>query len=183
MCTAYTCTFTYISLQHLCFIWQCGQLKSNSLLPLIITCLWYYQSHIHILQRGNSASSIPHKNIRGGEGDVGHVSSVSRCFANRGGCRVLTHVGMQGMHMHFVNVCMSGVGQEGLAGDSSLIITLMLLSQRPLKLLPLHQVSVWLPGNRGSGVPERRCLFPTNDLPGRGMMGRGEDECGEDTNW
>lgn len=69
------------------------------------------------------------------------------------------------MHMHFVNVCMSGVGQEGLAGDSSLIITLMLFSERPLKLLPLHQVNVWLPGNPGSGVPERRCLFPTNDLP------------------
>lgn len=67
--------------------------------------------------------------------------------------------------------------------DSSLITTLILFSQRPLKLLPLYQVSVWLPGNRGSGVPERRCLFPANDPPERGKMGGGEDESRKDTNW
>lgn len=67
--------------------------------------------------------------------------------------------------------------------DLSLIAALMCFSQRPLKLLPLHQVSVWLPGNEGSGVPERRCLFPANDLLERGKMGRGEDECRKDTNW
>ncbi len=67
--------------------------------------------------------------------------------------------------------------------DSGLITTLLLFSQRPLKLPPLHQVSVWLPGNRGSGVPERRCLFPTNDPPERGKMGGGEDERRKDTNW
>lgn len=64
-----------------------------------------------------------------------------------------------------------------------LITTLILFSQRPLKLSPLHQVSVWLPGNRGSGVPERHCLFPTNDPPERGKMGGGEDERRKDTNW
>lgn len=67
--------------------------------------------------------------------------------------------------------------------DSGLITTLILFSQRPLKLPPLHQVSVWLPGNQGSGVPERRCLFPTNDPPERGKMGGGEDERRKDTNW
>lgn len=60
--------------------------------------------------------------------------------------------------------------------DSGLITTLILFSHRPLKLPPLHQVSVWLPGNQGSGVPERRCLFLTNDPPETGKMGGGEDE-------
>lgn len=133
----------------------------------------------------------PYKTEKGGgEEEAGHVEpsepSVSSCFANRSGYSlyVSAYVGMQSIHMHFGSVCMSRVEQEGeLVGDSSLIITLMLFSQRPLKLLPLHQVSVGLPGNRGSGVPERRRLFPTNDLPERGKVGRGEDECGEDTNW
>lgn len=65
----------------------------------------------------------------------------------------------------------------------ALITTLILFSQRPLKLPPLHQVSVWLPGNRGSGVPERHGLFPTNDPPERGKMGGGEDVRRKDTNW
>ena len=80
------------------------------------------------------------------------------------------------------HVCVCG-GGVGAYWDSSLITALILFSQRPLKLLLLHQVSVWLPGNRGSGVPERRCLFPANDLPERGKMGGGEDECRKDTNW
>lgn len=70
-----------------------------------------------------------------------------------------------------------------LSGSLGLITTLRLFSQSLLKLLPLHQVSVWLPGNQGSGVPERHCLFPTNDSPERGKMGGGEDERRKYTNW
>lgn len=73
-----------------------------------------------------------------------------------------------------VSVCgMSGVVEGGGwrvrgGGGPGLITTLILFSHRPLKLPPLHQVSVWLLGNQGSGVPERHCLFPTNDPPERG---------------
>lgn len=71
-------------------------------------------------------------------------------------------------HQFIWDVCVLGVCVclEGLGGywDSSLITTLIMFLHRPLKLPPLHQVSVWLPGNQGSGVPERRCLFPANDL-------------------
>lgn len=67
--------------------------------------------------------------------------------------------------------------------DLGLITTMILFSLRPLKLPALHQVSVWLPGNVASGVPERHCLFLTNDLPEKGKMGGGEDERGKDTNW
>lgn len=60
----------------------------------------------------------------------------------------------------------------GVYQDSGLKTTSILFSQRPLKLPPLHQVSVWLPGNQGSSVLERRCLFPTNDPPERREDGR-----------
>lgn len=82
-----------------------------------------------------------------------------------------------------VHTCAALCVLVGVNGDSGLITTLILFSQRPLKLPPLHQVSVWLPGNQGSGVPERRCLFPMNDPPERGTMGGGEDERRKDTNW
>lgn len=101
---------------------------------------------------------------------------------------VVVHYIFCNMCRHIWYVCIlcvcvcSGGGVEGY-WDSSLITALILFSQRPLKLLLLHQVSAGLPGNQGSGVPERRCLFPTNDLPERGKMGGGEDECRKDTNW
>lgn len=77
---------------------------------------------------------------------------------------------------HFMCMCV-------LLGSLGLITTLRLFSQSPLKFPPLHQVSVWLPSNQGSGAPERRCLFPTNDSPERGKMGGGEDERRKYTNW
>lgn len=74
--------------------------------------------------------------------------------------------------MYTLHAC---VRVSGVIGDAGLTTTLMLFSEH-LKLPSLHQVSVRLPGNQGSGVPERRCLFPTNDSLERTRMGGGEKE-------
>lgn len=117
---------------------------------------------------------------------TGEHASVCSCFM----ATVAKIIHLLNIFPTCVHVCCVGAHacatlcvHVGVIGDSGLITTLILFSQRPLKLPPLHQVSVWLPGNRGSGVPERRCLFPTNDPPERGKMGGGEDERRKDTNW
>lgn len=82
--------------------------------------------------------------------------------------------------LHFVCMCVCVVG---VIGDSGLITTLMLFSQRPLKLPSTPSSQCVVARQPRVRVPERHCLFPTNDSPERGKMGGGEDERRKYTNW